>query len=200
MDFLTVVKRNWIVFSLSFAAALAMIFISEGSYMSSAATLDRLGSMGTTRIALLSLARDFVDAETGQRGYLVTGRKDYREPYDLALVKIDESFKYLDRYYQNEAAPLGILQKMENVATMRLSELALTIRLFDEGKAEAAKEVVLSNIGSEQMDAIRAFNSELLQYESQKVEQSRNDVYRAIWFSRIGVCLHFSFTCGKPSR
>jgi signal transduction histidine kinase len=187
MDFLTVVKRNWIVFSLSFAAALAMIFISEGSYLSSAATLDRLGSMGATRIALLSLARDFVDAETGQRGYLVTGRKDYREPYDLALLKIDESFKYLRRYYQHEAAPLAILEKMESVATMRLSELALTIRLFDEGKADAAKEVVLSNIGSEQMDSIRAFNSELLQYESQKVERSRNDVYRAIWFSRIGV-------------
>jgi CHASE3 domain sensor protein len=36
-----------------------------------------------------------VDAETGERGYLLTGKEEYLEPYTAALPKIDHSFHRL---------------------------------------------------------------------------------------------------------
>lgn len=187
MQFVTIIRRNWLVFALSCSAALALIFISEGTYMRSRATLDGLATMATARTTLLTFARDIADAETGQRGYLVTGRKDYREPYDSALARIDASLQYLHSYFDGEATPKAVLQELHEITRNRLSGLALTIQLFEDGKTDAAKEIVLSGIGKEQMDAIRAQVAALQAYETEKIERNQRDVLRAILFNRIGV-------------
>ncbi len=187
MEFFTILRRNWLVFALSCTAALALIFISEGTYLRSRATLDSLATMATARTTLLTFARDIADAETGQRGYMVTGNKGYREPYDNAIKRLDESLRYLHRYFDLEPEPREILKQLDAMTTTRLSEMALTIQLFDEGKTEAAKEIVMSGIGKEQMDAIRAQIKSLQSYESEKIERNRQNVYQAILFNRIGV-------------
>ena len=187
MAFIAILRRNWIVFALSFAAAWALISISEGTYMRSRATLEGLAAMGTARVTLLTFARDIVDAETGQRGYMVTGQKVYREPYDNALKRLEESLQYLHRYFDSEAEPREILQRLQTATNIRLSEMALTTQLYDEGKTDAAKELVMSGIGKEQMDAIRVQITALQTYESQKIERTRREVFRSILFNRIGV-------------
>ena len=48
--------------------------------------------MATARSSLQGLERSFLDAETGQRGYLLTERKEYLLPYDKALGEIDAAF------------------------------------------------------------------------------------------------------------
>ena len=187
MAFIAILRRNWIVFALSFGAAWALISISEGTYMRSRATLEGLAAMGTARVTLLTFARDIVDAETGQRGYMVTGQKVYREPYDNALKRLEESLQYLHRYFDVEAEPREILQRLQTATNIRLSEMALTTQLYDEGKTDAAKELVMSGIGKEQMDAIRVQITALQTYESQKIERTRREVFRSILFNRIGV-------------
>ena len=102
MQFLTILRRNWLVFALSLVAALALIAISEGTYQRSRATLDGLGTMATTRITLLTFARDISEAETEQRGYMVTGQKTYREASSNALKRLEQSLQYLQRYFANE--------------------------------------------------------------------------------------------------
>ena len=187
MDVLTVVKRNRIVFPLACIATAAMVFISEGSYWQSAAKLDALGTMATARGNIQRLAQSMVDAETGQRGYLLTGRKEYRLPYDTALTRIAETLKFLDSYYASEPQLRVIVDKLNKATETRLSEIALTIRLHEEGKGDATREVVLSGIGKENMDAIRALSAELLGYETRKVASSRTDIYSTLMLSRIGI-------------
>jgi CHASE3 domain sensor protein len=55
-----------------------------------------------------------------------------------------------------------------------LSELALTIRLHQQGKSDATREITLSGIGQEQMEGIRALGADLLALETQRVETSRS--------------------------
>lgn len=189
MDVFKVVKRHPMVFPLACVAMATMVFVSEGSYWQSVGTLDEMGAAGTARMSLHALQRSILDAETGQRGYLLTSRKEYLQPYANALKKIDESFQLLDLYYRKEPESRDVLRKLHSLTEARLSELAVTIRLHEEGKGKAATEIVLSDIGKEQMDTIRALSAELLEHETLHVAASRDDLYQTLRLERIGVAV-----------
>ena len=189
MEVIAVVKRNPILFPLAFVAAVVIVFISEGSYRQSVGRLDKLGSMAAARLSIQSLERSLLDAETGQRGYLLTGRKEYLQPYETGLKTIDESFKVLNLHYSEEPLPKEVLRKLYKLSETRLAELALTINLRDQGKTVASTEIVLSGIGREHMDDIRTMTAELLAYESQRVDVGRTRVYQMLMFNRVGVAV-----------
>ena len=81
-----VVRRNPLVMGLAVAALAVLLFISEGSYFRAAHTLDALREMAQARTSLQSLERGFIDAEAAQRGFLLTGRSEYLQPYDRGRV------------------------------------------------------------------------------------------------------------------
>lgn len=187
MDALTALKRSPFVFPLACIAAAAMLFISEGSYWQSVGTLNELGQIATARLNIQGLAQSVLDAESGQRGYLLTSRKEYLEPYRRALAKIDQSFNFLDRYYADQPPSADRLRKLHVLTETKLSELAVIIRLHDEGRGAAATELLLTDIGKEKMEAIRALSAELLATETSNVERGRDDMFRTLLLSRIGV-------------
>jgi signal transduction histidine kinase len=187
MKLVMVIRRNPLLLTLAAAAAAVMLFISEGSYFRSVSTLNALGAMATARSSLQGLERSFLDAETGQRGYLLTDRTEYLRPYDNALHQIDAAIRFLQQYYAEEPEPLALLTELRKVSDTRLSELALTIRLHQEGRESATREIVLSDIGKEQMESIRSISAVLLAQETRRVQQSRQDIYRTLMWSRIGI-------------
>ena len=187
MDVLTAVKRSPFVFPLACLAVLAMVFISEGSYWQSVSSLDQMRKMGTARSAIMGLAQSIVDAESGQRGYLLTDNKEYLEPYDVALSRIAASFTLLDAYYGNAAASQEVLHKLHRLTETKLSELALAIRLRQDGKVETSRDLVLSGIGKEKMEDIRLLGAKLLRQETANVVVARDDIYHTLMLSRIGV-------------
>ena len=187
MDVLTVVKRSPFVFPLACIAAAAMLFVSEGSYWRAVDTLDGLGAMGTARVSIQNLSQGVLDAETGQRGYLLTNRKEYLKPYERAVAKIEQSFSTLDPYYRQNAQALPILLRLHELVQVKLSELAVTIQLHDQGKRDAATEILLSDIGKEKMEAIRVLGADLLALESVSVTRGRAEMYQTALINRIGV-------------
>src|SRR4029079_8417694 len=84
MSFLSRFRGNVIAFPLAALAALAMLAISEASYQDATSSLDRLGERAPARGKLTDLVKTLLDAETGERGYLLTGRKEYLQPYEQA--------------------------------------------------------------------------------------------------------------------
>ena len=109
MDVFNVLKRHPMVFPLACIATALMVFISEGSYRQSVRTLDEMGAAATVRMSIHALQRSILDAETGQRGYLLTGRKEYLQPYEQALKNLDKLFQSLDMYYGKKQEPGGVL-------------------------------------------------------------------------------------------
>ena len=67
MDVLKVIKRNPLIFPMACVAVAAMVFISEGSYMQSSHTLDRLGAMAVVPTSLQQLQWGIVDIEAAQK-------------------------------------------------------------------------------------------------------------------------------------
>jgi signal transduction histidine kinase len=182
-------RKSAFAFPLAALVALVMFMISETSYQQARATFDALGEQGKARIAIQTLRRALTDAETGQRGYLLTGRKEYLQPYNSALGDVATSLAWLTRYYEDDAdesttALMGVVAK---ASRDKLSELAEIIKLHDEGKQAAWGNLMLSNIGKEQMDRVRSTTEQLLQVESFRVAEARRSVEQTLMLNRIGV-------------
>ena len=189
MKTLTVFQRNPWVMALAFAAAAATVFISEASYWRSAGTLQELSAMGAARTQIQVLERSMLDAETGQRGYLLTHRKEYLEPYAQALLRIEEAYRVLDAYYGADPESQAVLQRLHGLTETKLSELALTLQLYEEGRGKAGQEILMTDIGREKMDAIRATSAELLEYQTRAVSASRAELDVTLALGRFGVAL-----------
>ena len=86
MKLLTSLARNGLVFPLACLAALAIVLISEGVYLAvDPQASTRWASSGVSQDSVQNLMQGMVDAETGTRGFLLTGNREYLEPYELAL-------------------------------------------------------------------------------------------------------------------
>ena len=93
-------RGSLFAFPLAALTALAMFWISEASYRDAKATLDALGERGTARTQIQTLRHALAEAETGQRGFLLSGRQEYLEPYNDSLVTIQSVLGWLRAYYK----------------------------------------------------------------------------------------------------
>jgi PAS domain S-box-containing protein len=118
-----------------------------------------------------------LDAETGQRGYLLTGESKYLTPYNNAVTQIDSQIQTLSRLTsdspveQTNVAELGIL------AHQKLSELSETIVLARAGNIAQAKAVVLSDRGLLIMEDFRRVDA-AMQAEESRLETVRTEAYQ----------------------
>ncbi|MDI1257977.1 CHASE3 domain-containing protein [Aquabacterium sp.] len=184
---LTQIKRSAYAFPLAALAALAMLFISETSYWQATDSMDDMGMMAQARTQINTLLRRLVDAETSQRGYLLTSRKEYLTPLNGAIDDSNAALKWLIPYYAKDAANQKSAQELQILTQRKLGEVAITIRLHDEGKDEAWRAMVLSNIGQQDMESVRAVATQLLEGETAKVTTAREDVHNTLMLNRIGV-------------
>src|SRR5262245_27082467 len=70
------------------------------SYRNTTQLYDDAGSVAHTHEVLDVMGdvlRTVVDAETGERGFLITGQEDFLQPYDTALVHLNETLTHLKR-------------------------------------------------------------------------------------------------------
>jgi signal transduction histidine kinase len=94
------------------------------------------------------------DAETGQRGYLLTGDEAYLTPYDDARHAIESDLRELRATWSDGAG--GDLDALDRLVRAKLQELEQTIALRRDGRLTAADTMMRRGRGKEQMDAIRA--------------------------------------------
>jgi signal transduction histidine kinase len=187
MTLLSRLRGSRFAFPLAALAAIVMFVISETSYQEASSTLDNLGLRGQARNAIQTLWRSLTDAETGQRGYLLTGRKEYLRPFEMGSSAVNETLGWLTNYYAADPRASDLMKRVSTASREKLSELGVTLRLYDEGKEEAWKSMVLTNIGQEQMDQVRSLSDALLTLETARVSQERDSVYRTLALNRIGV-------------
>lgn len=102
---------------------------------------------------LLSLAQD---AESGQRGYLLTGEKSYLEPYRKAVEAIPGQLARIDTMTASDDQLALQVSHIKDALAQKQAELSETIALYDKGDAAKALEMVRSGQGKAAMDDIRA--------------------------------------------
>jgi signal transduction histidine kinase/CheY-like chemotaxis protein/CHASE3 domain sensor protein len=107
----------------------------------------------TTLDELLSSVKD---AETGQRGYLLTDSDRYLEPYNTATLSLKTQLADLQALTSDNPRQQGRIGALRVHIDAKLSELRETIELRRTKGEEAALAVVRSDRGKAEMDTIRA--------------------------------------------
>ena len=126
------------------------------------------------------------DAETGQRGYLLTRLEEYLEPYQVAVARIEEHIKQLrDLTSDNPSQQRRILLLAQKVADKQ-DELQETIETRRGKSFEAALAIVKTNHGKKVMDEIRQIVTEMKREEYALLErrtvESRITGQHSMWF------------------
>ena len=188
------VSTSPLAFPLAAVAAVAMFFLSETSYDRATASLGSLATMGAARTNTQTLWRSLTDAETGQRGFLLSGRKEYLKPYEDALATVAGTLSDLNDYYRDDPEGAQLMVQITRLSNEMLSELATTLRLKVEGREEAWRDLFLSNIGKEKMDGVRIASDQLLRLETRKVQAERASVAQTVLVNRIGVSALTAFS------
>ncbi len=105
--------------------------------------------------SLESLLSHLKDAETGQRGYLITGEDSYLEPFNISLSNIDKELSFLKELTSDNPVQQNKFPSLEILISSKISELNKTINLRRKSGFKAAQEVVLTHQGKLEMDEIR---------------------------------------------
>ena len=130
-----------------------------------------------------------VDAETGQRGYLLTRRDSYLVPYDDALKQISVLEADLREHYteRKDRQSLDRLTAVVEEVASRLREMEFTIRLMREGREEQSLDLLRTDVGRIRMNHIRQGLTELQLRERDRTAMLVEEWRESLALSRIGI-------------
>ncbi|MES0372402.1 MAG: diguanylate cyclase, partial [Mariprofundaceae bacterium] len=117
-----------------------------------------------------------IDAETGQRGFLLTREQSYLEPYYSGLILAKSEFSDLRELTSDNPAQQHKLDDIEIDMGKKFDELQQTINLQHERKYEEALAIVLGNDGKLYMDSIRKTLEQFVHTEEKLLKLRKKDL------------------------
>jgi PAS domain S-box-containing protein len=127
-------------------------------------TIESLGD-------ILSLLKD---AETGQRGFILTGRDNYLKPYDEANAEIQNQLAKAMDLTKDNSVQQADLSRLKALINLKLAELRQTIELRRQSEMEAAMPILASDRGREIMDEIRSLVARMQGREQELLRSRQN--------------------------
>jgi signal transduction histidine kinase len=138
-------------------------------------------------IALIS------DAESGQRGYLLTGESSYLQPYTEAVEKVEAALDRVHEAYGGKDDSREF-QQLRLLTGKKLGELEETLALFKRRGAAPAVNVVRTDVGKRTMDEISSIVGAMRLRESRELSaatlQWQSDFRVSRWVAAVGVVLN----------
>ena len=107
------------------------------------------------------LLAEMTDAETGQRGYLITGSVRYLAPYEQATTRIADTLHAIRVLTADDSAEEERLNRLVPLVASRLAIMRETMDLYDREGLAAARQHVLTDRGKTVMDDIRKLVGEM---------------------------------------
>jgi len=110
----------------------------------------------TIRTLSSNVLTALLEAETGQRGFLLTGERTYLEPYDAARAALEPDLQGLRALGQNDPYGARAAARITELAAARLTGLGQAIDLASAGRQAEALALVRTNVGNQIMAETRA--------------------------------------------
>ncbi|WP_354372366.1 CHASE3 domain-containing protein [Variovorax paradoxus] len=170
-------------------AALALVGINEAGYRQSTQALANIDEAQKVRATVNLILQSMLDAETGQRGYLLTGETSYRQPYDMAVKQVDGYLATLRQLYAERPAERTQLAELSKHVLRKIAEMDMSVRLRQDGKEDAWKFVITTDVGREEMDAIRKSAHDLVAASNKTLQESQVQVMKSLQLARIGTAI-----------
>ena len=121
--------------------------------------------------------RTLVDAETGERGFIITGKEAYLEPYNAARQQLGGLMTTLQEKTIDNGPQQERIKRLQGLTTVRLDQLKEAIELRRES-AEKVPGLIATGKGKVQMDAIRELIAEMKGAEQKLLQERQGQTHR----------------------
>ncbi|HEY0820051.1 MAG TPA: CHASE3 domain-containing protein, partial [Rhizobacter sp.] len=130
-----------------------------------------------------------VDAETGQRGYIITGRDDFLETYNLAMAELPPEIVRLEHHFQHDSAEQReLVARIVASTRQKVADLQRNVELRRTVGFQAAQQAVSSGTGKRYMDEVRRLTDGLVAHEVDVLASIDAELTRKVTWS-IGFSL-----------
>lgn len=169
--------------ALGFAVSLVLLLcigaIAYRSIDALTSTSYRVTHTHTVLERISSLLSMMKDAETGQRGFIITGTESYLAPYKAAVDAIPGVLTSLRELTADNPVQQKRLDSVIPIVNAKLDELKNTIAMRRQDGSDAASKRVQTGIGKQMMDDIRVLADQMDQSERDLLKQRAEDVENA---------------------
>src|ERR1700690_275490 len=151
---------------------------------------DHIASLLTFQSKVLEFRNVVVDAETGQRGYLLTNNAEYLQPYQDSIERLVNILPAFRSAAAANPEMAQLVTSMEILQSKKLAELAATIALASAGERPQALAIVRHNSGQQVMTDFRDAADLILHRIADLVDAARRSQAQNLVRSRyIGVIM-----------
>src|SRR5436190_21418430 len=134
------------------AVARFVSYSATTSYIDNSARISRSRE---TLIALQDVLASLQDAETGQRGFVITGEERYLEPYSIARRALGQRIARLRELTSDQTEQQPRLDELDRLSRAKFEEMQRTIEQRRTSGFAAAAEIVRTNHGQAIMERLR---------------------------------------------
>ena len=167
-------------YAVALAAVVTIAFLAKYAIESQANAAEWVNHTFAVKARIASLLSSVKDAETSQRGYLLTGDPAYLEPFESAAKTLPGELKALAELTVDNAAQHSRMAELDSVVREKLAEVRETIGLRRTGNTSAALAIMLTGRGKNAMERIR-LHVQALSAEEDRLLAARS----AEWESRV---------------
>ena len=174
---------------LGIIASLAVAVYSELGYRRLESANRQMSLALEMQASLNATLALITDAETGERGYLLTGQEEYLAPYRAAIPKIDSEFNKLREMLVSggTAAQRDSVGRLNNLVGKKLGEMEGAIELYRKEGAAGAQALVNTGVGRRTMDDIRAEVDGIAATHRNQVDDASTRWTKDVSFARLGM-------------
>lgn len=181
-------------------AGLVVLAVGIAGYSSTHRLIEndkRVNHTNMVRRDLAELLSKLKDAETGQRGYVITGQESFLTPYSAAVGDIRTTYEHVRSLTADNPEQQRRLDRLLPMIEAKLAELQRTILLRRKEGFEPTAKLVSGGEGKELMDAIRQLVTEMDRQEQDLLDaraaaaEATADATKAVilWGSLVGLAL-----------
>ncbi|MEP7205466.1 MAG: CHASE3 domain-containing protein [Casimicrobiaceae bacterium] len=165
-------QLGFVVLGLAAVFNLAALLVAESSYEALQRSTRDVVQSQRVATAIDRLRIDLLEAETGQRGFIVTGDEAYLDPYRQAQRGLGTNLDALQELVVDEPVQATQLATVRRLVGERLDDLGTGIDARRSGGIEEAVTAVLTHRGKVAMDTLRAALDGMIEEEA-RVQGSR---------------------------
>lgn len=142
--------------------------------------------------ALIGAVRaELLDAETGERDFLLTGRPEYRSAYEAAVRELPARLTDLRRLTADDPTQLQNVRELNSLVDQKVIELGTTLELYDGAQVFQALELVRSDQAASLMHRVRELLAGMAAHEASRLEgrtfHARRNLDAALWIDIVAL-------------
>lgn len=153
------------------------------------ASADAVTHAHQVKEALNAVRSNLVNAETGQRGFVLTGEDRYLDPYRTGTRELDGNLERLRQLTIDNSSQQRQIDQLQQLAATKLSELAETMDLRRQKGEQSAVALVLTDRGKNTMDEIRKLITEMENEEDDLLRQRDRAAKQTAQFATQSILL-----------